>query len=146
MTIGAPSWPESRFCMTVRSDGKIGYWYTNSRFARGALLPRLASPARRWDNRLRAHLRPLRGGAALRADDKTWSALNSHKHQERKRSMKYYAGLDVSVKETSVCIVDEKGNIYREQKVVSHPDDLVDCAATIKVRFSVNQDETRAGV
>lgn len=23
--------------------------------------------------------------------------------------MKYYAGLDVSVKETSVCIVDEKG-------------------------------------
>ncbi|MFE3837735.1 IS110 family transposase, partial [Rhodobacteraceae bacterium PA1-206B] len=39
--------------------------------------------------------------------------------------MKYYAGLDVSVKETSVCIVDEKGNIYREQKAVSHPDDLV---------------------
>ena len=39
--------------------------------------------------------------------------------------MKYYAGLDVSVKETSVCIVDEKGKICRERKVVSHPDDLV---------------------
>lgn len=38
--------------------------------------------------------------------------------------MKYYAGLDVSVKETSVCIVDEVGKIYRETKVVSHPDDL----------------------
>jgi transposase len=38
--------------------------------------------------------------------------------------MKYYTGLDVSVKETSVCIVDEKGKMCREKKVVSHPDDL----------------------
>jgi len=38
--------------------------------------------------------------------------------------MKHYAGLDVSVKETSVCIVDETGRICREVKVVSHPDDL----------------------
>lgn len=39
--------------------------------------------------------------------------------------MKHYAGLDVSVKETSVCIVDETGKICREVKVVSHPDDLI---------------------
>ena len=39
--------------------------------------------------------------------------------------MKYYAGLDVSVKETSVCIVDEAGKICREVKVASHPEDLV---------------------
>ncbi len=39
--------------------------------------------------------------------------------------MKHYAGLDVSVKETSVCIIDETGKICRERKVVSHPDDLV---------------------
>jgi hypothetical protein len=32
------------------------------------------------------------------------------KHQE-KHSMKHYAGLDVSVKETSICIVDETGKI-----------------------------------
>ena len=38
--------------------------------------------------------------------------------------MKYYAGLDVSVKETSVCIIDEAGRICREVKVPSHPDDL----------------------
>jgi transposase len=38
--------------------------------------------------------------------------------------MKHYAGLDVSVKETSVCIVDETGKICGETKVVSHPDDL----------------------
>jgi len=39
--------------------------------------------------------------------------------------MKHYAGLDVSVKETSVCIVDETGAICREIKVVSHPEDLL---------------------
>jgi transposase len=41
------------------------------------------------------------------------------------RSMKHYAGLDVSVKETSVCIVDEAGKVCREVKVPSHPEDLV---------------------
>jgi len=39
--------------------------------------------------------------------------------------MKHYAGLDVSVKETSVCIVDETGKICRELKVPSHPEDLL---------------------
>ena len=39
--------------------------------------------------------------------------------------MKHYAGLDVSVKETSICIVDEAGRICREMKVVSHPEDLL---------------------
>ena len=39
--------------------------------------------------------------------------------------MKYYAGLDVSVRETPVCIIDERGTIIRERKVTSHPDDLV---------------------
>lgn len=38
--------------------------------------------------------------------------------------MKYYSGLDVSVKETSVCIIDETGKICREVKVISHPEDL----------------------
>ena len=33
--------------------------------------------------------------------------------------MKYYAGLDVSVKETSICIVDQTGKICREVKVTS---------------------------
>jgi len=38
--------------------------------------------------------------------------------------MKHYAGLDVSVKETAVCIVDETGVICREVKVASHPEDV----------------------
>jgi transposase len=39
--------------------------------------------------------------------------------------MRHYAGLDVSVKETSVCIVDETGKICREVKTLSHPEDLL---------------------
>jgi hypothetical protein len=31
--------------------------------------------------------------------------------------MEYFAGLDVSVKDTSVCIVDDTGKIVREVKV-----------------------------
>ena len=38
--------------------------------------------------------------------------------------MKHYAGLDVSVKETTVCIVDEDGRICRELKGLSHPEDI----------------------
>jgi transposase len=47
------------------------------------------------------------------------------KHQKEKRSMDYFAGLDVSVKDTSVCIVDEAGKIVREVKVASEPDTLL---------------------
>ena len=39
--------------------------------------------------------------------------------------MKHYAGLDVSVKETSVCVIDETGATIREAKVASEPEALV---------------------
>ena len=39
--------------------------------------------------------------------------------------MDHFAGLDVSVKETSVCIVDDTGRIAREVKVASEPDSLL---------------------
>ena len=39
--------------------------------------------------------------------------------------MDHFAGLDVSVKDTSVCIVDGAGKIVREVKVASEPDDLL---------------------
>jgi transposase len=37
----------------------------------------------------------------------------------------YYAGMDVSLKLTSVCIVDAKGKVIKETKVETHPDALV---------------------
>ena len=39
--------------------------------------------------------------------------------------MDHFAGLDVSVKETSVCIVDDTGRIVREVRVASEPEALL---------------------
>ena len=39
--------------------------------------------------------------------------------------MDHFAGLDVSVKETSICIVDDTGKIVREVKVPSEPEALL---------------------
>jgi transposase len=39
--------------------------------------------------------------------------------------MTYFAGLDVSVKETSVCIVDDAGKIVQEVRVASEPEALL---------------------
>src|SRR5215475_4600047 len=44
---------------------------------------------------------------------------------EGEARMEHFAGLDVSVNETSVCIVDETGRIAREVKVASEPDALL---------------------
>ena len=64
-------------------------------------------------------------GAALQADGETRSVVNGLKHQKEKRSMDYFAGLDVSVKETSICIVDDTGKIVREVRVASEPEALL---------------------
>jgi hypothetical protein len=64
-------------------------------------------------------------GAALQADGETGSRFGGVKHQKEKRSKDHFAGLDVSVKQTSVCIVDDAGKIVRELKVASEPDALL---------------------
>ena len=49
--------------------------------------------------------------------------------------MDHFAGLDVSVKETSVCIVDDTGRIVREVKVASEPEALLPVLANPTYRF-----------
>lgn len=39
--------------------------------------------------------------------------------------MDYYAGLDVSLEETAVCIIDAQGNLVKEAKVASEPEALI---------------------
>jgi transposase len=39
--------------------------------------------------------------------------------------MEYYAGIDVSLKESSVCVVDAKGKVAREVEVASEPEAVV---------------------
>jgi transposase len=57
------------------------------------------------------------------------------KHQKEKRSMEHFAGLDVSVKQTSICIVDDAGKIVREVKVASEPEALLHVLGNPAYRF-----------
>src|SRR5262245_38105700 len=49
--------------------------------------------------------------------------------------MDYFAGLDVSVQETSVCIVDDAGKIVREARVASEPEALLQVLTNTLYRF-----------
>lgn len=39
--------------------------------------------------------------------------------------MEYFCGIDVSLEQSSVCVVDTKGRIVREAKVPSEPEALI---------------------
>ena len=49
--------------------------------------------------------------------------------------MGHFAGLDVSLNETSVCILDDAGRIVREVKVASEPDALLAVLKTLTYHF-----------
>jgi transposase len=49
--------------------------------------------------------------------------------------MDHFAGLDVSVKETSICTVDDTGRIVREVKVASEPEALLKVLRNPTYRF-----------
>ena len=49
--------------------------------------------------------------------------------------MDHFAGLDVSVKETSVCIVDDTGRIVKEMKAASEPQALLKLLGNPAYRF-----------
>src|SRR4051794_19081145 len=47
-----------------------------------------------------------------------------HKHRGG-AAVGYFAGLDVSLEETAICIVDDTGRIVREARAASEPDALI---------------------
>ncbi len=49
--------------------------------------------------------------------------------------MDHFAGLDVSVKETSICIVDDTGRVVREVRVASEPEALLQVLGNPIYRF-----------
>src|SRR5258708_36190809 len=51
--------------------------------------------------------------------------------------MDHFAGLDVSVKETSICIVDDTGRIVREVKGASEPEALLKGLGNPAYRFKL---------
>src|SRR3984885_35420 len=50
-------------------------------------------------------------------------------------AMAHFVGLDVSVKETAVCVVDEAGKVVLEQKVATEPEDIVALLTSIGVDY-----------
>ena len=42
--------------------------------------------------------------------------------QRWRAAMEYYVGLDVSLKQTSICVVDQSGSVVREGVVDSDPE------------------------
>jgi transposase len=51
--------------------------------------------------------------------------------------MKHYVGLDVSMKKTSVCIVDEHGKIVHESEVATEPHILADAIESTKLKIEL---------
>jgi len=54
--------------------------------------------------------------------------------------MAHFVGLDVSVKETAVCVVDDAGQVVSEQKVATEPDEI------ITLLTSIGGDYARVGI
>src|SRR5438477_10047405 len=49
--------------------------------------------------------------------------------------MAHFVGLDVSVKETSVCVVDDAGKVILEQKVPTEPSDIIALLTSLGVTY-----------
>jgi len=95
----------------------------------------LACPfcAKRWGNR--PAFLWIAGVLRFRLMVKRGHHCTGPKHQKEKRSMDHFAGLDVSVKDTSICIVDDTGRITREVKVASEPGALLAVLMNASHRF-----------
>src|SRR5438046_6445722 len=84
-----------------------------------------------------------RGGCGSRLDDEyaspsvTMSDRGRFELEHRGRSdkMAHFVGLDVSVKETSVCVVDDAGKVILEQKVPTDPADIIAVLTSLGVSF-----------
>src|SRR5438105_5702175 len=84
-----------------------------------------------------------RGGCGSRLDDEyaspsvTMSDRGRFELEHRGRSdeMAHFVGLDVSVKETSVCVVDAAGTVILEQKVTTEPANIITLLTSLGVSF-----------
>ena len=49
--------------------------------------------------------------------------------------MNYYAGLDVSLEETAICVVDEMGRLVKEARAASEPEALIAALRKVDVQL-----------
>src|SRR3984893_388392 len=84
-----------------------------------------------------------RGGRDSRLDDECASPFSDDSglrsgdldHRGRSDKMAHFVGLDVSVKATSVCVVDDTGKVILEQKVPTEPADIIAVLTSLGVSF-----------
>jgi hypothetical protein len=50
-------------------------------------------------------------------------------------TMAHFVGLDVSLKETSVCVVDDAGKVVCERKVPTEPGDIAVLLTSVGVEY-----------
>jgi transposase len=72
-------------------------------------------------------------GAALQADGEARSTFGASSIRRRSTAWTHSAGLDVSVKETSVCIVNDTGRIVREVKVATELEALLAVLTSLSI-------------
>jgi len=60
--------------------------------------------------------------------------------------MVHFVGLDVSVKETSVCVVDDAGKVILEQKVPTEPAAIIALLASLGATYVSTGAEVSAEV
>src|SRR6202049_3837658 len=56
-------------------------------------------------------------------------------HRGRSDERAHFVGLDVSVKETSVCVIDDAGKVILEQKVPTEPADIIALLTSLGVTY-----------
>src|SRR4051794_4958689 len=64
------------------------------------------------------------GGGCSAQDGGAWSGCIGREHRGG-AAVKHFAGLDVSLEETAISVVDEAGAMVREARVPSEPEALV---------------------
>src|SRR5499425_2172089 len=80
-------------------------------------------------------------GSALDAEGASPSMMMHGSRSVRARAsrrsdeMAHFVGLDVSVKETSVCVVDDAGKVILEQQVPTEPADIIALLTSLGVPF-----------
>jgi hypothetical protein len=84
-----------------------------------------------------------RGGCGSRSDDECASPFSDNSGlrsgdldpRGRSEEMMHFVGLDVSVKATAVCVVDEAGKVILEQKVPTEPADIIAVLTSLGVNL-----------
>src|SRR5262245_60952065 len=93
-----------------------------------------------------AHGLPCGGAVVPQTDGgngaRRWACSKHH----RGTTMDHYAGIDVSLECSSVCVVDANGRIVREGKVASEPEALTKWLASLGVDLAWIGLEARTAV